>query len=190
VDFEITKMDSVDKDRFSSLEQQVKLLSSKNQVSGTITVSTDFIAGIQTIEDVEGWLLRYYYADVGGDPPDEGNGDTETDWNFTTSTQKKADTSFMSFGPFSDRFVVLVIAEDLECQSTKGETLKEMEAFLIRLVSIILERSPSPMLFVNWLCRSSQNRSAYQGVLKLTSRLWRLLRIGIVWRLEVISFPD
>jgi hypothetical protein len=66
---------------------------------------------------------------VGEDPPDEGDVDPETDWNFTTSTRKKADMSFMSFGPFSDLFVVLAIAEDLECQSTKGETLKEMEAF-------------------------------------------------------------
>jgi hypothetical protein len=40
-----------------------------------------------------------------------------------------ADTSFKFFYPFSDLFVDLAIAEVLECQSTKGETLKEMEAF-------------------------------------------------------------
>ena len=70
VGFETTKMDSVDKDRLSSLEQQVKLLSSKNQVSGTITVFTDLIAGIRTIEDVEAWLLRFY-NDVGGDASED-----------------------------------------------------------------------------------------------------------------------
>jgi hypothetical protein len=128
VAFETMKMDSLEKDRLSSLEQQVKLLSSKNQVSGTITVFTDLIAGIRTIEDVEAWLLRYY-NDIGEEPPDDGNDPDRSDWNFTTSSRKKPDTSFMSFGPFSDLFVVLAIAEDLECQSTKGETLKEMEAF-------------------------------------------------------------
>ena len=46
VEFETTKMDSLDNDRLSFLEQQVKLFSSKNQVSGTIMVFTDLIVGI------------------------------------------------------------------------------------------------------------------------------------------------
>ena len=65
----------------------------------------------------------------------------------------------MSFGPFSDLLVILAIAEDLECQSTKGETLKEMEAFdKARLnhpgeatVAYALRQLPPPPYFQNLL---------------------------------------
>jgi hypothetical protein len=160
VEFETTKMDSLDNDCLSSLEQQVRLLSSKNQISGTITVFTDLILGIQTIEDVKAWLLPYYY-DVGEDPPDEKNDPGRTNWNFTTSARKKADPSYISFGPFSDLFVVLSITEDLECQLTKGETLKEMEAFEKAGLNIILGRQPLSTLFGNQLHLCAQRRMAY-----------------------------
>jgi hypothetical protein len=129
VEFERTAMGTLEGDRLSSLEEQVKLLSAKHKVSGTITVFTDLISGIRTVEDVEAWLLRYFY-DVGEDPPEDKDDPGGVGWGLSTATQRrKADTTYMSFGPFSDLFVVLAIAEDLECQSTKGETLKEMEAF-------------------------------------------------------------
>jgi hypothetical protein len=129
VEFEHSTLGTLEGDRLSSLEEQVKLLSAKHKVSGTITVFTDLISGIRTVEDVEAWLLRYFY-DVGEDPPEDKDDPGGVGWATSTATQRrKADTTYMSFGPFSDLFVVLAIAEDLECQSTKGETLKEMEAF-------------------------------------------------------------
>jgi hypothetical protein len=86
VEFETTKLDRLDDDCLFSLEQQVRLLSSKNQISCKISVFTDLISGIRTIKDVESWLLRYYY-NIGEDPPDERDGAEETDWNFTTSSR-------------------------------------------------------------------------------------------------------
>jgi hypothetical protein len=52
-------MGMLEADGLSSLEEQVKIL----------TVFTDLISGIRTVEDVEAWLLRYFY-DVGEDPPE------------------------------------------------------------------------------------------------------------------------
>ena len=122
-------MDTPEADRLSSLEAQVKLLLTKHKVAGTITVFTDLISGIRMVEDVEAWLLRYFY-DVGEDPPEDKDDPGGVGWGLSATTRRKrADTTYMSFGPFSDLFVILAIAEDLECQSTKGETLKEMEAF-------------------------------------------------------------
>jgi hypothetical protein len=121
-------MDKLEKDCLSSLEQQVRLFSSKHQLSRTIMVFTDLILGIRTVEDMDAWLLRYYY-NMGEDPPDDKDDSEDSDWNSTSSVRKRSDSSYMSFGPFSDLFVVLAITEILECQSTKGETLKEMEQF-------------------------------------------------------------
>jgi hypothetical protein len=56
-------MGTLEVDCLSSLEQQVQLLSFKNQVSGICS-------------GLEAWLLHYYY-NVGEDPPDDKNDDRE-----------------------------------------------------------------------------------------------------------------
>jgi hypothetical protein len=87
----------------------------KHKVSGTITVFTDLIVGIRTDKDMETWLLRYFTTlektpprirttpeALIGPPPQQ------------LSTGKLIPLPCLSVH-FSDLFVVLAIAEDLEC---------------------------------------------------------------------------
>ena len=67
---------------------------------------------------MEAWVSRAFAGDPNNPNPvqeDRGTGEFIPEDDVPT------------FGPFSDVFVVLAVAEDLESQDTKGETLKEME---------------------------------------------------------------
>jgi hypothetical protein len=123
-------MGTLEADQLSSLEEQVKLLLAKYTVSGTITVFMDLILGIHTVKDVEAWLLRYFY-DVEEDPSEDKDspGGVDSDFSSSACNARKLIILTCPSVLFLDLFVVLAIAEDSECQSTKGNTLKDMEAF-------------------------------------------------------------
>jgi hypothetical protein len=106
------------KAQLEGVESQLSSLRAESSNKGTVKSFSGIIPNIRSVWDVKAWLTTAFRdSDGGGDPYHED----------CAVGEYLAEDDIPTFGPYSDLYVILAVAEELEGTVTKGETLKERE---------------------------------------------------------------
>jgi hypothetical protein len=96
--------------KLETMDAEVNFLKTQADTSGSIDSFSTLILNCQSIEDVEAWLKKGFAKEGGSRYPFHEDQDVE---------EFMAEDGIPTFGPFSNFFVVLCTAEDLENRATK-----------------------------------------------------------------------
>lgn len=104
--------------KIETLEAEFSVFKTESSESGTIQSFPDILPSMQLAKDLEAWLmLAFQDPDVNGNPYNEDQ----------VAGEYLPEDDILTFGPFTDIYVVLAALEELEGVVTRGKTLKERE---------------------------------------------------------------